>query len=138
MEDDRVVIYLTVERLLRLYANLIQGSVQQAMDQLRNAAALHGAVERPKQYAHYEDADLPMQAAVLAHGIAETQPFVDSNKRMALAAMLQFLELNGIWIAVSPDQQAAWIIGLAHGHDADWLAKQIRENSTSFWEIYGE
>jgi prophage maintenance system killer protein len=28
---------------------------------------------------------------VLAHGIAETQPFVDGNKRTALVAMLTFL-----------------------------------------------
>jgi hypothetical protein len=39
-----------------------------------------------------------MQAAVLAHGIAEGQSFLDGNKRVALIAMLTFLEVNGIGI----------------------------------------
>jgi hypothetical protein len=42
--------------------------------------------------AHYEQADLALQAAVLAHGIAETQPFIDANT--PLVAMLTFLEVN--------------------------------------------
>lgn len=57
--------------------------------------ALESALERPRSYAHYQDADLALQAAVLAHGIAESQPFFDGNKRLALVAMLTFLELNG-------------------------------------------
>jgi prophage maintenance system killer protein len=36
-----------------------------------------------------------MQAAVLAHGIAEGQPFIDANKGTALAALRTFLRLNG-------------------------------------------
>jgi hypothetical protein len=31
---------------------------------------------------------LALQAAVLAHGIAESQAFIDANKRLALVAML--------------------------------------------------
>lgn len=36
-----------------------------------------------------------MKAAVLAHGIAESQCFVDGNKRTALVAALTFLKVNG-------------------------------------------
>jgi hypothetical protein len=36
--------------------------------------ALAGALGRPENDARYESADLSTQAAVLAHGIAETQP----------------------------------------------------------------
>jgi prophage maintenance system killer protein len=32
---------------------------------------------------------------VLAHGIAESQTFIDGNQRLALVAMLTFLEVNG-------------------------------------------
>lgn len=50
---------------------------------------------RPPSYAHYEHADLALQAAVLAHGIADSQTFIDGNQRLALVAMLTFLEVNG-------------------------------------------
>ena len=36
---------------------------------------------RPATYAHYEKADLALQAAVLAHGLAEGQLFIEGNKR---------------------------------------------------------
>lgn len=49
----------------------------------------------PESYAYYQGADISLQAAYLAHGIAETQPFIDGNKRVALVAMLLFLRLNG-------------------------------------------
>jgi death-on-curing protein len=58
--------------------------------------ALAGAIARPGTYAHYENADLALQA-VLAHGIAEGQHFIDGNKRTALVAMLTFLEINGLY-----------------------------------------
>ncbi len=77
---------------------------------------------------------MPLQAAVLAHGIAETQPFVEGNKRVALAAMLTFLELNGFWLDASADQTAAWMLGLATGMTPEQLATQIRENGKLFWD----
>jgi len=39
---------------------------------------------------------------VLAHGIAESQPFLDGNKRLALVAMLTFLKANGYRIDAPP------------------------------------
>jgi hypothetical protein len=47
-----------------------------------------------------------LPAAVLAHGIAEGQPFLDGNKRLALVAMLTFLEINGYRVdATHPEQR---------------------------------
>jgi prophage maintenance system killer protein len=71
---------------------------------------LEGAVGRPATHAHDEQADLALQASVLAHGIAQAQPFVDGNKRTALAAMLTFLEING-YSAEATDREAR---GLDH------------------------
>jgi death-on-curing protein len=56
---------------------------------------------RPVSCAHYAQADLALQGAVLAHGIAETQPFINGNKRTALVAMLTPLELNGFTVEAS-------------------------------------
>ena len=67
-----------------------------------------------------------MQAAVLASGIAETQPFVDGNTRAALAAMLTFIAINGFELNASQDQLADWLIRLSGNLDAEGLASLIR------------
>jgi death on curing protein len=95
-------------------------------DQLRNPEGLEGALARPMNYAHYQGADFGMQAAVLTLGIAETQPFVEGNKRAALAAMLTFIAINGFELNASQEQLADWIIRLSPGLDADGLAALIR------------
>jgi hypothetical protein len=64
-------IYLTLIDLLGFYADLFGCTEAQARDQVRDVGVLEGALARPMHYAHYEDADLALQAAVLVHGIAE-------------------------------------------------------------------
>ena len=81
--DDENFIYLSLGDALEIYAAIFKLNAKQAADHLRSHDALEGALGRPASYAHYQHADLPLQAAVLAHGIAETQPFVDGNKRTA-------------------------------------------------------
>jgi death-on-curing protein len=109
-------IYLELADALQLYAAIIGGSLAQAADQLRDQAALEGALARPRSYSDYENADLALQAAVLAHGIAEGQAFIDANKRLALVAMLTFFELNGYGvkhpIPTSPSGSSASALGL--------------------------
>jgi death-on-curing protein len=68
-----------------------------------------------------------MQAAVLAHGIAESQTFIDGNKRLALVAMLTFLEINGYRVEASDPELAAWILSLGAGTTPEQLAHQIRD-----------
>lgn len=77
-------------------------------------------------YAHYEDADIAMQAAALAHGISETQPFVEGNKRAALAAMLTFVRVNGYQLTATQEELAGWIIRLSEGLAPTDLAERIR------------
>jgi death-on-curing protein len=79
-------------------------------------------------YAHYQSADFALQAAVLASGIAETQPFVEGNKRAALATMLTFIAINGFELTASQEQLADWIIRLSESLDADGLAALIRNS----------
>jgi prophage maintenance system killer protein len=77
------VVYLDVDDALEIFGAIIGGTAAPAADQLRDRAALAGALARPINYAQYENADLALQAAMVAHGIAETQPFIDGNKRAA-------------------------------------------------------
>lgn len=62
---------------------------------LRDEGLLESAIMRPRMVAYYSGADLISQAAVLAVGIAQNQPFLDDNKRTAFMAMWVFLEDNG-------------------------------------------
>jgi prophage maintenance system killer protein len=52
---------------------------------------------------------------VLAHGIAETQPFVDGNKREALVATLTFLELKRLRRLRDRRELADWIMTVSAG-----------------------
>jgi death-on-curing protein len=122
------LLYLEVEDVLGLYAEIFRCSVDEARAQLRNAPGLEGALTRPKTRAHYEQADIASQAAALAHGIAETQPFIDGNKRTALAAILTFIAVNGYELRTSQEERADWILRLSAGMDIDGLADAIRQD----------
>jgi death on curing protein len=125
-EDDLELVYLSLDDALELYAAIIGSSAAEAARLLRAQSTLEGALARPQSYAQYEDADLSWQAAVLAHGIAEGQPFLDGNKRLALIAMLTFLEINGNRVEATDRELADWIIELARGVTPEQLTDHIR------------
>jgi len=127
---DLELIYLTIEDVVGLYAAIIGGTSSQASDQLRNRDGLEGAIGRLAAYAHYEAADLATQAAVLAQGIAQSQSFLDGNKRLALVAMLTFLEVNGYGVPVADRELADWIIALSGELSTEDLAGRIRRAMT--------
>jgi death-on-curing protein len=120
------LIYLELEDLLWLYSEVFGLNDQEARDRLRSEIGLQGALVRPRTYAHDQQADIALQAAVLAHGIAEGQHFLDGNKRTALVALRTFLAINGYAINASQEQRAAWIISVSEGVAIDQLALQIR------------
>ena len=120
------VVYLTFDDSLEIFAAISGGTAAEAVSQLRSRDALEGALARPASYARYEQPDLPLQAAVLAHGIAETQPFIDGNKRVALIAMLTFLEINGRRLVAADRELADWIIDFSRGASPQQIAERIR------------
>lgn len=119
-------VYLTLEDVLGLHGLIIGATAAEAADQLRNRDGLESALARPETYAHYESADLVLQAVALAHGIAEGQQFIDGNKRTALVAMLTFLEVNGIGIKASERQLADWILSFSAGATPGEVAQLVR------------
>jgi len=121
--------YLDVDDVLVLFAELFNCSIEAARDQLTRPELLASALARPMQHAHYQDADVALQAAVLAHGIAENQSFIDGNKRIAALTVLTFLDVNGHEMTGSdPDEVAlaAWIIDLSEGLTLEKLARWLR------------
>ncbi len=118
-------VYLTLADVLELHAQIIGATAGEAADQLRNRAGLESAIARPETYAHYQDADLALQATVLAHGIAEGQQFIDGNKRTALIAMLAFLEVNGWRVEASDPELADWILSFSRGATPESVAERL-------------
>jgi death-on-curing protein len=125
-QDEGDFVYLGVDDALEIYAAIFNLTTVQAVDHLRSREALEGALGRPAAYAHYQEADLALQAAVLAHGIAEAQSFVDGNKREALIAMITFLELNGYVLVANDPELASWIISFSAGATPEDVAGSLR------------
>ena len=68
---------------------------------------------------------------MVAHGIAETQPFIDGNKRAALVVMLAFLEINGARVEASDRELADWIISFSAGALPRDVAVAVRQRLTT-------
>lgn len=125
-DPDRELLYLELDDVLGIYADIFGLTDQEARDRLRNEIGLSGALSRPQNYTHYQNADVATQAAVLAHGIAEGQHFLEGNKRTALVALRTFLSINGYDVNASQEDRARWIISLSEGMTVDQLAQRVR------------
>lgn len=125
--QDNNVLYLTVDDVLDVFAGAFGCTREVAADRVRTLDGLVSAVYRPPNYANYTGADIALQAAVLAHGIAEGQVFFDGNKTTALAAMLAFLDLNGFrLIGVTNEDLVQRMLEMGAGLTPEELAERIR------------
>ncbi|MGK7867018.1 type II toxin-antitoxin system death-on-curing family toxin [Falsiroseomonas sp. E2-1-a20] len=94
---------------------------------LRDEGLLDSALARPRNRFAYEgDADLCNLAAAYAHGLVRNHPFVDGNKRAALAASGVFLMANGLDLTAPPAMVTVAVLDLAaddmsEAAFADWL-----------------
>jgi death on curing protein len=86
--------YLTVMDVEALHVFIME-KTGDPPSPLRDRGLLEAAVTRPQMAAHYEEADLIQQAAILAVGISQAQAFVQGNKRTAFIAADLFLRING-------------------------------------------
>jgi death on curing protein len=120
------VAYLTADDVIALHAMAMGISETEAAARLRSREGLESATARPLWHARYGQADLPRQAAVLAHGIAETQLFIDGNKRTAWIALRTFLVVNGYDVTATQSERASWILELSRGASPDDLAAHLR------------
>jgi death-on-curing family protein len=126
IEGGGGTIHLDVEVVLLVHAEIFRISLGAARDRVLKPEGLASAVSRPLTYEHYRDADLALQGAVLAHGIAEGQIFVDGNKRTGLEVMRLFLDINGVVLRAPQSELAEWMLDLASGTTPEELAEHIR------------
>lgn len=64
------LLYLGIDDVLRLHARVFAIEPATARGRLRDVRALESALARPLNHATYEGADIAMQAAILAQGMA--------------------------------------------------------------------
>ncbi|MEJ7901982.1 MAG: type II toxin-antitoxin system death-on-curing family toxin [Thermomicrobiales bacterium] len=89
--------YLTVADIIEAHAQIME-SMGLTPQPLRSLDLLESAAMKPQAAAYYANADIAEQAALLATGISQNQPFLDGNKRTAYAAMRVFLTINHVRI----------------------------------------
>jgi death-on-curing protein len=98
-------------------------------DGLRDEGLLESALARPLNKHAYGEEELAALAAAYAFGLARNHAFIDGNKRVAFAAILVSLGLNGIDFDVMPAAATAIILDLAAGLvSEEGLTRWIRDN----------
>jgi death-on-curing protein len=112
------VIYLTLPELLHVAERALDGEVP-----VRDFGLLESALARPQATAFGADAyhGVGEKAAALLHSLARNHALVDGNKRLALAATIAFLGLNGRRLTCSNDQAYELVMSVAAG-DIDDVA----------------
>ena len=105
------MIYLHLDDLLH-----IAGTVLPSVD-VRDIGLLESALARPQASAFGSEAypDLHTKAAALLHSVASNHGLVDGNKRLALAATIAFLGINGWRLTLTNDEAYDLVIAVASG-----------------------
>jgi death-on-curing protein len=99
--------YIRVEDILAIHADQIER--YGGGEGIRDPGLLEAALFRP-QTGYYPT--LIDEAAALWESLSQNQPFVDGNKRMALAATYVFLAINGLEITATDDEAQDFVLGL--------------------------
>lgn len=86
--------YLTPQNIIQIHFEIVEASG--GSQGIRDIGLLESAAGRPR--ASYGGKDLYpnifLKTSALVHSLLLNHPFVDGNKRTAVVAMIEFLELN--------------------------------------------
>jgi len=98
---------------------------------IRDLGLLSSALARPQNRYNYEpQSNLADLAAAYGYGIAKNHPFIDGNKRVALAVTRTFLRLNGQSINATQVEKSLIFLKLAEGtvseeELAKWICQRL-------------
>ena len=118
--------YLTAIEVLSIHKILIQK--YGGMDGIRDMGALEAALFRP-QTGYYED--IMEEAAALWESLSQNHPFLDGNKRTALAVTYIFLTLNGHKPKINVEEAIKYINDLYNSNQFEfkniekWLRNEL-------------
>jgi death-on-curing protein len=114
-------VFLDVAGVKWVQANLID--TYGGAHGLRDPGLLESAVLRAENKAAYDpDATLGAIAASLSYGLIKNHAFIDGNKRIGLAALVDMLRVNGHLLTASESQQIAMVLAVASNKmsQAEW------------------
>ena len=107
--------FLTLAEIVEIHADQIER--YGGADGIRDIHLLSSAAAMP--YASFSGSflhnDIFEMSAAYAYHISQNHPFVDGNKRTALASALVFLDLNGISLIDPEEKLYESMISLASG-----------------------
>lgn len=104
-------VFLTHEQVEELHRLALEQHGGQ--DGVRDPYALEAAVMHLRNVHFYAQGDLFDVAAAYAFHLAESQAFLDGNKRTGMAAALVFLRLNGATVPQATIELYAAMIAIA-------------------------
>lgn len=128
------MIYLELDDLLAI-ASEVLGLEVDVLLRVTDLGLADSAVSRPQASFAGEEfyASVEAKAGTLLFGVARNHPFIDGNKRVALLAALQFLNLNGVDLDLAPPEEAyKTIAGVAAGTVSldsltTWIAGRLKQ-----------
>jgi death on curing protein len=94
-------IFLTLDEVFRIHARSL--AEHGGSEGLRDPGLVESALASAKNIFYYAHGDVFDVAASYAFHLAESQAFIDGNKRTAVVAALVFLGRNGVYV-----QSATW------------------------------
>ncbi len=126
-------VFLGVEEVLELHQRMIREFGGSAI--VRDYGLLDAAVAMPA--AHFEGrflhSDIPAMAAAYLFHLCAAHPFIDGNKRTAVAAAETFLLLNGMTLKASAPTLKALVMRVARGEASkaeavEFFRRRVRNN----------
>ena len=121
------MIYLTLAELFHVAERTLGGEVA-----VRDHGLLESALARPRASVFGADAypALEDKAAALLHSLAGNHARVDGNKRLALAATIALLGINGKRLTLTNDEAYDFIMAVASSEvdDVSEIAARIRDS----------
>lgn len=106
-------VWLTRDIIVSLQGELV--AEHGGLSGVRDNGLLESALARPVNLAAYGEPTLFELAAAYGFGLARNHPFLEGNKRIALASIDVFLQLNGYELIASEVEAVAIIRDLAAG-----------------------
>lgn len=124
--------YLIPEQVIFLHSRLIAETG--GGHGVRDLGMLLSALGRPQ--ATFEEKDLYavifLKAAALMDSLVRNHPFVDGNKRTAIAAAAMFLRINGYRLVVENNEMVRFTLACAQSQlSLDAISDWFRKYSTS-------
>lgn len=102
-----MTIYLSIDQLIEINLEMVEAFGGKAG--IRDRGALEAAEARPRN-AYYRD--LIEKGAALCESLLQNHPFIDGNKRTAIAATAVFYEMNGYSLKFGDRELYDWLINL--------------------------